>query len=75
MINLHCEQLYDYQHQMGLLLIEKKVWILNYEKLQQAFAETKDTLNRKQAAISDMEKREDDLRKALGVEKQYVDEV
>lgn len=75
MIYLHCKQLYDYQYQMGLLLIEKKEWILNYEKLQQAFAETKDTLNRKQAAISDMEKREEDLRKALGVQKQCVIDV
>ncbi|KAL1829169.1 hypothetical protein ACET3Z_007581 [Daucus carota] len=65
-------ELYDYQYQMGLLLMERKEWIANYEKLQQAFAETRDSLNQKQAAISDMEKREEDLRKALGVEKQYV---
>lgn len=60
---------------MGLLLMERKEWIANYEKLQQAFAETRDSLNQKQAAISDMEKREEDLRKALGVEKQYVVDV
>ena len=60
---------------MGLLLMERKEWIANYEKLQQAFAKTRDSLNQRQAAISDMEKREEDLRKALGVEKQYVVDV
>lgn len=75
MINLHWEQLYDYQYQMGLLLIEKKERVSKYEKLEQAFAETKDSLNRKQAAISDLEKREEDLKKALGVQKQCVIDV
>ncbi|CAN0928963.1 Protein CROWDED NUCLEI 1 [Linum grandiflorum] len=67
-------QLFEYS--MELLLVEKQEWNAKSDQLKQALADVKNALKQEQASQlivnSDAEKREENLRKALGVEKQCV---
>ncbi|CAL1390738.1 unnamed protein product [Linum trigynum] len=68
------DELYEYQYNMGLLILEKKGWSAKFEELKQALVDTTDKFKREQAAhliaISGAEQQEEKLRSTLGYEKQ-----
>ncbi|VFQ58333.1 unnamed protein product [Cuscuta campestris] len=69
-------QLYDHQHHMGLLLMEQKMWESKYSELVATADSAQLLYKREQAArmkdVAEAKKREDNLNKALGIEKECV---
>ena len=61
---------------MGLILLERKEWVSKYDQLKAAADAAELNYKREQAArasdLAEAKKREDALKKALGVEKECV---
>lgn len=72
-------QLYDYQYNMGLLLLQRKTWSSQVDELKATVADGQETLQREKAAhlleLSEAIRREEASKKALELEKQCVVDV
>lgn len=69
-------EIYDYQRHLGLLLLERKEWTAKYEQVKTSADSAEALHKRNQAAhlsaLSEARKREENLKKALAVEKLCV---
>nr|XP_029116400.1 protein CROWDED NUCLEI 4 isoform X2 [Elaeis guineensis] len=69
-------EIYDYQHHMGLLILERKEWTSKYEQVKASAESAEIVYQREKAAhlsaIAEARKREESLKKALGIEKECV---
>jgi len=69
-------KIFDVQHHMGLLLLERKELASKYEQMK-ASAETAELMHKRDqaahaSAFAEAKKREESLKKALGVEKECI---
>ncbi|XAR71439.1 hypothetical protein NMG60_11028697 [Bertholletia excelsa] len=69
-------EIYEHEHQMGLLLLERKEWLSKYEQTK-ASAESAELMRKRDkaahsSALAEARKREESLKKALGIEKECV---
>ncbi|KAJ1285551.1 hypothetical protein BS78_03G288200 [Paspalum vaginatum] len=69
-------EIYDYQHNLGLILLERKELTSKYEQLKASFEATEIMLKRERAAqhsaLAETRKREENLKKNLGIQKECV---
>ncbi|MQL79479.1 hypothetical protein Taro_011930 [Colocasia esculenta] len=69
-------EIYDYQHNMGLFILEKKELISKYEQVKASADSDVMTYKREQAAqlsaLAESKKREENLKKALAIEKECI---
>ncbi|XP_017985281.1 PREDICTED: protein CROWDED NUCLEI 4 [Theobroma cacao] len=69
-------ELFDHQHHMGLLILERKELASKYDQIKSSAEATEIMHKRDQAAhisaLAEAKKREDGLKKALGVEKECI---
>ena len=69
-------QIFDHQHHMGLIIMEKKRLDSEYEKLKASSETAELRYNREQAAnasaLAEARKREDRLKKAVGVKEECI---
>ncbi|OVA14566.1 hypothetical protein BVC80_1811g31 [Macleaya cordata] len=69
-------EMFDYQHHMGLLILERKDWTSKYEEVKASAdsAEMKHKLDQAAhiSALAEARKREESLKKALGIEKECI---
>ncbi|KDP32126.1 hypothetical protein JCGZ_12587 [Jatropha curcas] len=69
-------EVFDLQHNMGLLLLERKEFTLKYEQIKDS-AESAELMHKRDqaahlSALAEARKREENLKKALGVEKECI---
>jgi len=72
-------QIYDYQHNLGLILLEGKELTSKYEQLKGSFEATEIMLKRErasqQSALAETRKREENLKKNLAIQKECISNV
>ncbi|OAY86113.1 Protein CROWDED NUCLEI 4 [Ananas comosus] len=69
-------EMHEYQHHLGLLIMEKKEWTSKYDQLK-ASAESSELMHKREraaqsTALAEAKKREESLKNALGIEKECV---
>ena len=72
-------QIYDYQHNLGLILLDRKELESKYEQLKASSEDTDTMLKREraaqQSALAETRKKEENLKKNLCIQKECVSNV